>query len=156
MKTCLAALAFLTSGPVLAITLGGSTAVTGAANPVTTSVPAFILANSVFEVVGVIPVVSTVTGAPASMAASVYVGASNFSFCANPGPGCSNDMWAAQWTIISAPSGIQAVNAYQGTSVRLVNSTASSRTVDLRCQVGQMTGSCIFVFREQPIADPLF
>lgn len=152
----LAGFALLVSGSASARTVGFSTAVTGATDPTTTGVVVSIPANFIFEVIGVIPVVNTVTGAPASMAANVNVGTfSAFNACGSGTPTCSNDMWAAQWTIVSAPTGIQAVNAYQGTSVKLVNS-GSATNVILRCQVGQMTGSCIFVMRAQPIADPLF
>ncbi len=161
MKSCrlmfIAAFALLVSGPSVATTVGFSSAVTGASNPATTALVISVPNNFIFEVVGVIPVVSTVTGAPASMAASVNVGTSGgFNNCGGGSPTCSNDMWAAQWTIVSAPTGIQAVNAYQGTSVKLVNKTGGDAGLSLRCQVGQMTGSCIFVMRVQPITDPLF
>ena len=108
------------------------------------------------RVIGVIPVVSTVTGAAASMAASVNVAGSPFTLCGAGSPSCNNDIWAAQWTIVAAPSGIQAVNAYQGSTVKIVNNSGSLASVGLRCQVGQMTGSCIFTIRLMPIADPLF
>ncbi len=69
-----------------------SIAVTGATNPATTGVTLPIPNNVIVEVVGVVPVVSTVTGAPASMAANVNVGTSGgFHQC---GPGissCSDD-----------------------------------------------------------------
>ena len=105
-----------------------------------------------------IPVVSTVTGSPASMAASVNVGTTGaFNTCgAIDSPSCSNNMWAAQWTIVSAPTGIQAVNSYQGTSIKLVNNSGGGIPIYLRCQVGQMTGSCIFVSRFQLTTDPRF
>ncbi|MEP6768391.1 MAG: hypothetical protein ABJC61_06955 [Acidobacteriota bacterium] len=103
-----------------------------------------------------IPVVSTVTGAPASMAANVNVTGSPFSICGASFPSCNNDIWAAQWTIVSTPSGVQAVSAYQGGTVKIVNNSGSSAIVALGCQVGQMTGSCIFTVRVMPIADPLF
>jgi hypothetical protein len=152
------ALAFLVSGSLVATTRGLSSAVTGAPNPATTALTFTIPANSIFEVMGVIPVVSTVSGAPASMAASVNVGTSSiFTYCSEGLTAtCNSDLWAAQWTIVSAPTGIQAVNAFQGSTIKLVNSGAQGDAITLRCQVGQMTGSCIFVSRVQPISDPLF
>ncbi|MEP6768389.1 MAG: hypothetical protein ABJC61_06945 [Acidobacteriota bacterium] len=75
---------------------------------------------------------STVTGAPASMAASVNVAGSPFSLCGTGSSNCNNEVWAAQWTIVSAPSGIHAVNAYQGSSVKIVNHSGSSAIVALR------------------------
>jgi len=152
------ALALLVSGSLSATTRGLSSAVTGAPNPATTALTFSVPANSIFEVIGVIPVVSTVSGAPASMAASVNVGTSSiFTYCSEGLTAtCNSDLWAAQWTIVSAPTGIQAVNAYQGSTVKLVNSGAQADSISLRCQVGQMTGSCIFVSRVQPISDPLF
>ncbi|MEO8191780.1 MAG: hypothetical protein ABI682_15710 [Acidobacteriota bacterium] len=153
----LAASLFLVSGIGFAATQALSTAVTGAPNPATTGVGYGVGPNTILEVIGVIPVVSTVTGTPASMAANVNVGTSGlFNLCGTGSPTCSNDVWAAQWTIVSAPTGIQAVNAYQGTSVKLVNNTASGAAVSLRCQVGLMTGSCIFVTRVMATSDPLF
>ncbi|MEP6770042.1 MAG: hypothetical protein ABJC61_15315 [Acidobacteriota bacterium] len=154
----LVALALPGSGSLSATTLGLSSAVTGASNPATTALAFSVPANSLFEVMGVIPVVSTVSGAPASMAASVNVGtSSNFTYCSEGLSAiCSSDLWAAQWTIVSAPTGIQAVNAFQGSTVKLVNNSVQPGAITLRCQVGQMTGSCIFVSRVQPISDPLF
>ncbi len=153
----IAAFALLVSGPVLATTFGYSSAVTGASNPATTALVIGVPTNFIFEVVSVIPVVSTVTGAPASMGAIVNVGTGGgFNTCGGGSATCSNDMWAAQWTIVSAPTGIQALNAYQGTTIKLVNNSGAGAGLSLRCQVGQMTGSCIFVLRVQPITDPLF
>lgn len=152
------ALALPASGFLSATTRGLSSAVTGAPNPATTAVTLTVPANSVFEVTGVIPVVSTVFGTPASMAASVNVGTSSiFTYCTlGLTATCNSDLWAAQWTIVSASTGIQAVNAYQGSTIKLVNTSVLGDSITLRCQVGQMTGSCIFVSRVQPIADPLF
>ena len=154
----LVALALLISGSVFGSTRGLSSAVTGAPNPATTAFTFNVPGNSIFELVGVIPVVSTVTGTPASMAATVNVGtASPFTYCVEGITStCSSDLWAAQWTIVSAPTGIQAVNAYQGSTVKLVNNTPGNGPITFGCQVGQMTGSCIFVSRVQPISDPLF
>ncbi len=153
----LATLAILLSATASATTFALSSAVTGSPNPATTAVDFNISANRIFEVMGVIPVVSTVTGAPASMAASVYVGiGGTFNGCGTGTPVCNSELWAAQWTIVSAPTGIQALNAYQGTSVRLVNTSGVTAAIQLRCQVGQMTGSCIFVTRQQLISEPLF
>ncbi len=153
----LAASLLLLSGTGFAATVALSTPVTGATNPATTAVGYGVLGNTILEVIGVVPVVSTVTGTPASMAASVNVGTSGpFNLCGAGSGLCSNDVWAAQWTIVSAPTGIQAVNAYQGTSIKLINNTASGTSVSLRCQVGQMTGSCIFVTRLLATSDPLF
>ena len=153
----LAASLLLVSGTGFAATVGLSTAVTGATNPATTAVSYGVLPNQILEIIGVVPVVSTVTGNPASMAASVTLAASGpFNLCGAGFGTCSNDLWAAQWTIVSAPTGIQAVNAYQGTSIKLVNNTAGGTSVTLRCQVGLMTGSCIFVSRLFATTDPLF
>ncbi|MDQ2870260.1 MAG: hypothetical protein M3S32_05920 [Acidobacteriota bacterium] len=153
----LAACLLLVSGTGLGATVASSTPVTGATNPATTAVPYGVLPNTILEIIGVVPVVSTVTGNPASIGASVNVGTSGpFNLCGAGSGTCSNDVWAAQWTIVSAPTGIQAVNAYQGTSIKLVNNTAGGTFVTLRCQVGLMTGSCIFVARFFPTTDPLF
>ncbi|MCA1582564.1 MAG: hypothetical protein LC796_14470 [Acidobacteria bacterium] len=149
--------ALLVSGSAFANTGVLSIAVTGATTPATTGVNLPIPNNVIVEVVGVVPVVSTVTGAPASMAANVNVGTSGgFNQCGAGTPSCSNDAWVAQWTIVSAPTGIQAVNAYQGTSLKLANLTGASATINFRCQVGQMTGSCIFTLRAFLTTDPLF
>ncbi|MEO8192171.1 MAG: hypothetical protein ABI682_17705 [Acidobacteriota bacterium] len=115
------------------------------------------VAQSIVEVVGLVPVVNTVTGAPASMAANVNVGISlGFNQCGGGTPSCSNDAWVAQWTVVSAPTGIQAVNAYQGTSLKMANTTGGNAFFSFRCQVAQMTGSCIFVLRTLNTTDPLF
>lgn len=157
MRLAFAACLLLVYGTAFGATVALSTPVTGATNPATTGVTYGVLPNTIVEVIGVVPVVSTVTGAPASMAASVTVGTSGpFNLCGTGTGTCSNDVWAAQWTIVSAPTGIQAVNAYQGTSIKLVNNTAGGTSVSLRCQVGLMTGSCIFVTRLFPTTDPLF
>ncbi|MEO8189063.1 MAG: hypothetical protein ABI682_01870 [Acidobacteriota bacterium] len=157
LRLILAALVLLLSRPVYATTFALSSAVTGSTNPASTAIDFFISPNHVFEVMGVIPVVSTVTGAPASMAASVNVGTGGvFNSCGSGTPVCNSDLWAAQWTVVSAPTGVQAVNAYQGATVRLVNTSGNSAPVTFRCQVGQMTGSCIFVIRVQAFTEPLF
>lgn len=153
----LLAAVLLVSTKTLASTEGASTAVTGSPTPVATAVSYGVASNKILEVMGIVPVVSTVTGTPASMAASVTVLTSGpFNLCGSGSTTCSNDLWAAQWTIVSAPTGIQALNAYQGSTIRLANNSASGTSVSLRCQVGNMTGSCIFVTRLLPIADPLF
>ncbi|MCA1579843.1 MAG: hypothetical protein LC796_00335 [Acidobacteria bacterium] len=68
----LATLVILVSATASATTFALSSAVTGSPNPATTGVDFNIAANRIFEVMGVIPVVSTVTATPASMAASVW------------------------------------------------------------------------------------
>ena len=153
----LAAAALLASTASLASTEALSTAVTGSASPVSTAVGYGVGNNRVFELIGVVPVVSTVTGNPASMAASVTVNVAPFNLCGSGSVTCNNDVWAAQWTIVSAPTGIQAVNAYQGSgTIRLINNSGAGSSVSLRCQVGNMTGARIFVTRMIPLADPLF
>lgn len=149
--------ALVAFSPALATTKGAASAITGAVNPATTELGIFVSPNQIFEIIAVLPVVSTVTGTPASMAASVNIQGTPFALCgSNSGPECNGEMWAGQWTIVSSPAGIQAVSAYQGTSIRLVNTSPSLINVLLHCRVGLMTGSCIFVFREQLTSDPLF
>jgi hypothetical protein len=141
----------------LASTIAVSSAVTGASDPSTTQLNYGIPNNQAFEVVGVIPVISTVASNPASMAANVFVPNAPFNLCGAVGtPTCSNDMWVAQWTIQSDSAGVRAINAFQGGTLRLVNNSGSGSSVKLRCQVGQMTGSCIFVTRFLLLTDPLF
>jgi len=148
--------ALVLSSMALATTKGAASAITGAADPATTELGVSVSQNQILEIVAVLPVVSTVTGTPASMAASVDVQGTAFALCLVSLPSCNGEMWAGQWTIVSTPAGLQAVNAYQGTSIKLVNTSASVVTVRLHCRVGQMTGSCIFVLREQFTSDPLF
>ena len=145
--------ALFVTGLALATTIGFSIPVTGAANSATTAFADGMATNFLLEVVGVIPVVSTVTGNPASMAASVNVGTGLYG-CSFTG--CSPEMWVGQWNIISTASGIQAVSSYQGSTVRLINTSGAPMFFSYRCQVGQMTGSCFFVIRKQPVSDPLF
>lgn len=106
--------------------------------------------------IGIIPVVSSGEGSSRINGGQRERRGSPFSICGSGVPSCNNDIRAAQWTIVSAPSGIQAVNAYQGSTIRIVNNSGTANSVALRCQVAQMTGSCIFTIRLMPIADPLF
>ncbi|MDQ2869179.1 MAG: hypothetical protein M3S32_00450 [Acidobacteriota bacterium] len=155
----LAVVALFASTAALAETEGLSTGVTGSATPASTAVGYGVSGNKIFELIGVVPVVATVTGTPASMAASVTLPSTGpLSFCGGLGSTtCSNDLWAAQWTIVSAPTGIQAIAAYQGSApIRLVNNTGQIASLSLRCRVGNMTGSCIFVTRLIVLTDPLF
>ncbi|MCA1582831.1 MAG: hypothetical protein LC796_15870 [Acidobacteria bacterium] len=155
----LGSILILTAPLVRAATQGGSVIVTGAPNPATTELSGFsVPANLGLEIVGVVPVVATVVGAPASMAANVFMpSGSAFNYCGTGTPTtCENSVWIAQWTIVSTPSGIQAVNSFQGGTLKLVNNSAGSATVNFRCQVGQMTGSCIFAHRFIRTVDPVF
>lgn len=125
-----------------------SDAVTGSANPGTaTQVTYTIPANWSFIVVGVLPVVASVASNPASMAAAVDIAGA---FTGN------GQIYVGQWTILSTASGIQTSPAYQAISpLNLLNGAASVQ-VRLRCSVGNMTGSCIFITRMTPSGDPLF
>lgn len=140
-----------------AATTGFTSTVTGSASPALTQVNVGIPTNILVEVVGIVPVVSTVSGTPASMAAAVNVPGGTFNQCGGTStPGCGNDLWVGQWTITSDSGGIRAVNAYQGGTLKLSNNSGVTAVINLRCQTGLMTGSCIFVLRLLPIGDPLF
>ncbi|MCA1579892.1 MAG: hypothetical protein LC796_00590 [Acidobacteria bacterium] len=147
-------LALLVSSTTLASTGVISVTITGTTTPPPNPLTLSFFNNTTLEVMAALPVVSTVTGSPASIAASLNMGTTLFNTCGSTA--CSGDLWAGQWTIVSAPTGIQAVAAYQGSSIRLVNNSGSSVNLTLRCQVGNMTGSCIFLIRITPISDPLF
>ena len=151
-----AGLTLLAASTSLASTIALSTAVTGASDASTTQITYIISTNFAFEVVGVIPVISSVASNPASMAANINVPNAPFNICGAGTPTCSNDLWVAQWTIQSDSAGVRAINAFQGGTLRLVNNSGSGSSVNLRCQVGQMTGSCIFVARFIQLTDPLF
>lgn len=95
----LVGLALLASGRVSASTVGHSAAVTGAPNPAASELIYAVFSNRMFEIVGIIPVVSTVTGSAASMAASINVGAAGpFNICGAGSPSCNNDIEAATKT----------------------------------------------------------
>ncbi len=63
--------ALVFSSMTLATTKGAASAITGAVNPATTELGLFVSQVQILEIVAVLPVVSTVTGTPASIAASV-------------------------------------------------------------------------------------
>ena len=125
-------------------------AVTGSASPGSaTQVSYNILNNWTFVVVGVLPVVASVSGNPASIVAAVDASGTAFS-----GVG---QIYVGQWTVVSTSAGIQASPAYQAISpLNLVNNSGSAIAVRLRCSVGNMTGSCIFMTRMTPSTDPVF
>jgi hypothetical protein len=121
-------------------------AVTGSASPGdTTQVSYSIPSNWHFTVVAVLPVVASVSANPASMNAAVQTNA----------PWNVYDNYVAQWTIVAGASGVQVSPAFQLLSpLYLFSATAGS--VKLRCSVGNMAGSCIFVTRMIPSGDPVF
>jgi hypothetical protein len=128
-----------------------SVVVTGSASPGdTTQVSYAIPANWQFVVVAVLPVVASVAANPASMNAAVDIGTPY------GGGGVSyGQMYAAQWTVISANTGVQVSPAYQALSPFYLFATTDG-SVRLRCSVGNMSGSCIFVTRIIPSGDPVF
>jgi hypothetical protein len=154
----MAGLALFAGASSLASTVALSSAVTGSASPATTEVTFPLQVNAAMEVIGVVPVINSVSGNPASMAANVNVGTTApFTACgASPTPTCSNDVWVAQWTIQSDSAGVRAVNAFQGGTLRLINNSGSPANFHLRCQVGLMTGACIFSVRAFFLTDPVF
>jgi len=133
--------------PAVATTFQQSVVVTGSAGPGdTTQVTYNIPANWHFIVVAVLPVVASILGNPASMNAAVDL-ASPWS--------AGQQMYAAQWTITADANGVAVNPAYQALSPFYLFS-ASSGQVHLRCSVGNMTGSCIYVTRMIPSGDPVF
>ena len=125
-----------------------SVAVTGSASPGnTTQVQYFMGANSHFIVLGVLPVVASVAANPASMNAAVNITSSPYLG--------SGDIYAAQWTIVAGATGVQVNPAFQANSPFNFFS-ANSGSVNLRCSVGNMSGSCIFVTRIIISGDPVF
>jgi hypothetical protein len=109
---------------------------------VTYSIPG----NWHFIVIAVLPVVSSVIGNPASMNAAVNAG--------TPYQG-GGDIYAAQWTVTADANGVAVNPAFQALSPFYFFS-ATSGSVKLRCSVGNMGGSCIFVTRMIPAGDPVF
>ncbi len=90
-----------------AATTGFTSTVTGSASPASTQVPVGVPTNLLIEVVGIVPMVSTVSGTPASSkAAAVNVPGGTFNQCGATGtPACGNDLWVGQWTITSDTGG---------------------------------------------------
>jgi hypothetical protein len=146
--TVVALLTFAT--PASSVTgTGQVTVLTGAEVTVT------LAANTIFVLVGWVPVVTSVTNPVGNIYA--YVNGFGFPFAAITGATQDADAVVGQFTVDATSGGLELVPAFQrNADFVLTNNGATTRQIILGCQANQVGGACLFNIRTVPTADPAF
>jgi hypothetical protein len=146
--TAAALLTFAT--PASSVTgTGQVTVLTGAEVTVT------LAANTIFVLVGWVPVVTAVTNPVGNIYA--YVNGFGFPFAAITGATQDADAIVGQFTVDATGGSLELAPAYQrNADFVLTNNGATTRQIILGCTANQVSGGCLFNIRTVPTADPTF
>ncbi len=119
------------------------------------SVNTTLAANTIYVLVGWVPVVTTILNPVGNIAA--YVNGQGFPFAAITGASQEVNTYVGQFTVNALGGAVELVPAFQGNAdFVLTNNSASTRTVIMGCTANQVAGACLFNVRTVPTADPIF
>jgi hypothetical protein len=112
-------------------------------------------ANTIYVLVGWVPVVTSVSKQSGNIGA--YVNGQGFPFAALTGAQQQVNTSVGLFTANSQGGALQLAPAYQATAdFVLTNNSASTRTVIMGCTATGLQGECLFNVRTVPTADPVF